>query len=138
MKSTIKAFILALAISTPAIAAITIQSACAPKTITNPETRKVYNTNEVIKRFGEIQKAVIDAANANKIKRADSVKIVTWISGDAKAVPPQVGIIAVIATAPAGWKATVSKGWVAIKPTFESNESISVWTPIIDTIVGGL
>lgn len=115
-----------------------VLSGCAPKTITDPAVRAAYTADQLVIRLGELQNATIDATTAQKIDIGTGREIVTWISGDVRATPPVTGVVAVIQTAPQGWKATVRAGWQTVRPMVNAAPALQLYVVVIDNLLGGL
>jgi hypothetical protein len=116
----------------------TILTACAPKSLQTPEGKHAYTADQIAKRLGEFQNAVIDASSANKIPLADARTIVTWISGDQHATPPVVGALTILKVAPDGWQAVVLSGWQRVHPLVDRNPTLATWSGVIDALLEGL
>ncbi len=102
-----------------------------------PPANAAYTADQVVIRLGELQNAVIAATPAH-ITTADARVIVTWLSGDPAAVPPTVGVFAILGTVPDGWKATVTASWQTVRPILAANTTLAPWAPVVDALLQGV
>lgn len=117
--------------------AVLLVAACGhPATITTPEGQRAYKADQVVLRLGELQQAVIAAADANKVPLALAREIVTWISGDVNATPPKVGIVKAFESAPAGPPTFAVAEWNNLKARLEPYPDLATFVPIIDSFLG--
>lgn len=101
--------------------------ACAshvPPNLT-PAASAAYTADQIVKRIGEAQQAVIDASDANKINVADARTIVLWTRTTLKA----------LGEAPNGWQAVALAGWPDVRALLLANATLSPWVPTLDDLL---
>lgn len=127
-----------LLLATSLIAACLLLAACPAPHFATPAGQAAYTADQVVKRLGELQTAVIDGEQAGHITAADAVAIVTWISGDRRAVPPVTGALDVLGAFPGGWKASLLASWQLVRGHLLASPSLASWVPIVDDLLVGV
>lgn len=121
------------------LALLALPACHAPVTITTPAGQAAYAADQVVQQLGILSKAVIaDTGNGQgQIRPADAFKIIVWISGDAHAVPPTIGVVQIAATtAGQGWKAAAKQGWTStVRPILLSYPTVANYVPIVDALL---
>lgn len=102
MKASLRKAILLAALGT---FAVTISACHPPSSVVTPAGKAAYTADQVVKRVGEFQDAVIQLNKVGTVKDADAVRIVRFCVDTAKTLK----------VAPAGWQAAFVKAWALLK-----------------------
>jgi hypothetical protein len=125
------AVVLALALAAPFVAACH-----PPATIQSPQARAAYTADQVVQQLGNFQNFVIDSQRAGRVKLDDARDLVTWISGDASANPPVVGLMDTIAADPTNYLAIAAQSWGRWRLRVLNIPALATWVPTLDGFLG--